>query len=154
MPANAGAGFPDMIPVSNVHPMVMGDVRDYYSRELVNFARCVLAIRRKRERILVDLDLGEPAWDILLDLFVSEGEGRQISVSSVCLDSTVPPTTILRQINALAVAGYLERVRDEHDGRRVFAHLTEFARLRMTECLQQLMTQTRAALFEGPGRMV
>ena len=46
---------------------------------------------------LLDADLfGEPAWDILVDLFIHQSRGKRVSVTSSCIASRVPPTTALR----------------------------------------------------------
>jgi len=111
--------------------------------ELLAFARAVLAGRRNRVRMLTGVDFGEPAWDILLDLFISAGEGRLVSVSGVCVTCSVPPTTALRQVGLLVAAGYLRRIPDENDRRRVFLQLSEEAQQRMVECLRRLLHQIR-----------
>ena len=36
---------------------------------------------------------GEPAWDILLDLYIANVENKPVSVSSACIGSAAPPTT-------------------------------------------------------------
>lgn len=108
------------------------------------FARALLAGRRERVRMLAGVDLGEPAWDILLDMFISTEEGRRVSVSGACVVCSVPPTTALRQVGLLVEAGYLERVPDANDRRRVFLRLSEEARQRMAECLRGMLGQIRA----------
>lgn len=39
---------------------------------------------------------GEPAWDLLLDLYVSGAEDRRISIIDGCLGTATPTTTALR----------------------------------------------------------
>jgi DNA-binding MarR family transcriptional regulator len=45
--------------------------------------------------------LGEPAWDILLDLLRAELAFERVSVSNACRAAHVPPSTGLRWLNAL-----------------------------------------------------
>lgn len=52
-------------------------------------------------------------------------DGAQVSVSSLCIASAVPPTTALRWIRTLTDKGFVHRQADPHDGRRVFIALTE-----------------------------
>jgi MarR family len=111
--------------------------------ELLAFARAVLAGRRNRFRMLAGVDFGEPAWDILLDLFISAGEERRVSVTGACVVCSVPPTTALRQVGLLVAAGYLRRIPDETDRRRVFLQLSEEAQQRMAECLRRMLRQIR-----------
>jgi DNA-binding MarR family transcriptional regulator len=94
--------------------------------EMVRLARLIFKARRRRDEALdgLGLDFGEPAWDLLLDLFISYHEGRQISVSSACLAASVPPTTALRWIGHLGDVDLLVREPDPADRRRCHIRLT------------------------------
>lgn len=88
-------------------------------------ARQAYALRRKRDGIFGNPDLfGEPAWDILLDLFIAHGEGKPVSVSSACIGSAAPATTGLRWLGVLAERGLIVRENDSGDNRRVLVRLT------------------------------
>ncbi|MFO6447244.1 MarR family winged helix-turn-helix transcriptional regulator [Erythrobacter sp. NE805] len=88
-------------------------------------ARMVYALRRKRAALFGNPDLfGEPAWDILLDLFIAQAEGKCVSVSSACIGSAAPPTTGLRWLGVLADEGLVVRESDPEDNRRVHVRLT------------------------------
>lgn len=94
-------------------------------RNHVALARKAYALRRKRASLFGNPDLfGEPAWDILLDLFIAQGEGRTVSVSSACIGSASPPTTGLRWLGVLADEGLIVRENDPADHRRVLVRLT------------------------------
>lgn len=82
-------------------------------------ARQLLRERRDRDVVLNVELLGDPAWDMLLDLFVAGEEAKTISVSSLCLASGVPPSTALRWITVLADRDLIVRINDPRDGRRV-----------------------------------
>lgn len=87
-------------------------------------ARKTYAMRRKRAVIFGKPDLfGEPAWDILLDLFIAAGEGKAVSVSSACIGSAAPATTGLRWLGVLADEGLVLRENDPEDHRRVLVRL-------------------------------
>ncbi len=89
--------------------------------------RAVIAGRRLRDRFL-DPDLfGEPAWDMLLDLYAARLEHARVSVSSLCIAAAVPSTTALRWLRTLTESGLVERRPDPHDKRRVFIELGEDA---------------------------
>lgn len=93
---------------------------------LVAVARRVYQSRRKREMIFNGYQIfGEPAWDILLDIFISSNSDKRESVSSVCIASGVPPTTALRWLNELERHGMIEREPDEKDRRRSFISLSQ-----------------------------
>lgn len=67
----------------------------------------------------------EPAWPMMLDLYVARVEVRSISVSSLCYAGRCPPTTALRHITMLTERGLIERVPDPADRRRVNLRLTD-----------------------------
>lgn len=49
--------------------------------------------------------LANPAWDILLDLFVRRSEGRSITLQALCDAASAPDATVMRYLNALDDAG-------------------------------------------------
>lgn len=54
-------------------------------RRYLALARQAYALRRKRAAIFGNPELfGEPAWDILLDLYIAHAEAKPVSVSSAC----------------------------------------------------------------------
>lgn len=87
-------------------------------------ARKIHAQRRRREQILGADLFGEPVWDMYLDLYACAVEGREVSISSLCIASGAPTTTALRSIAMLVEQGQLIRRRDESDGRRVLIELS------------------------------
>lgn len=89
-------------------------------------AKTIYAARRKRDRAFGEHAclLADPAWDIMLDLFVAHHEQRAVSVSSACIAACVAPTTALRWINSLERRRLIERVPDLDDRRRHFLTLS------------------------------
>lgn len=103
-----------------------GSVR-YESRLMADLrmrARNVLKLRRARERLLGQSLFGEPAWDILLELFVAHCDGKPVTVSAIAQASAAPTTTGLRYIALLVDAGLAERSKADHDRRTVLVALT------------------------------
>jgi hypothetical protein len=81
--------------------------------------------RRRRDKIFATETLfGEPAWDIMLDLFIAAKENRRVSVMSACIGAAVPSTTALRWISALEREDLLSREDDPDDARRTYVLLT------------------------------
>lgn len=91
-------------------------------------AKFLLALRRARTRFLDAELFGEPAWDILLDLYVAHCEARAVTVSSAALAAAVPQTTGLRWVTLLSDTGRVCRHPSTDDGRMVFVSLSETAR--------------------------
>jgi DNA-binding MarR family transcriptional regulator len=89
----------------------------------IELARRILSTRRLRDRLLGQF-FAEPAWDILLDLYVQTHAARIVTVSQLSLSTGAPPTTALRWINTMAREGLLVRRSDETDGRRVVVALS------------------------------
>lgn len=82
-------------------------------------------VRRTRDNYFPRQLFGEPAWDILLDLYINHAQGRKISVSSLCVASMVPATTALRYIAMLEDQGLLRKIASEHDRRVSLVELTD-----------------------------
>lgn len=92
--------------------------------------------RRRREILFKDEDLfGEPAWDILLDLFIADVQGRPAGVSSACMGAAVPSTTALRWLSVLEHKGLIARELDPYDRRRTYVRITPAAYSKMSEYL-------------------
>lgn len=87
-------------------------------------ARFLLAARRDRQEYFPALELSEPVWDMLLDLFVSDFDGHKVSISSLCVAAGTPESTALRWIATMQTTGYFIREPDPHDGRRSFIKLS------------------------------
>lgn len=88
-------------------------------------ARTLYSVRRQRDQIFGNGEIfGEPAWDILLDLFVAEQDRKALPVTSACIGAAVPTTTGLRWLNILEKQGLLERSNDPGDARRTFVRLS------------------------------
>lgn len=81
---------------------------------------------------------GEPAWDLLLDLYIREKSGSRSSVTSACIGSRAPHTTALRHIDALRRSGWIKRIPDEGDKRRFWLALTPGAIQKLDRHFDQL----------------
>jgi DNA-binding MarR family transcriptional regulator len=95
--------------------------------------------RRDRDKLFGKSDLfGEPAWDMLIDLFIAEEEGRQVNVSRLCLATAVPATTALRWISMLESYGLIARAGDSIDPRRdtvsISSHAKDSIRSHFEQC--------------------
>lgn len=86
--------------------------------DLTERARTLIAQRRLRRQAFGD-DAGlfhEPAWDILLELYVVPSR-QALPVSSVAFAIDVPMSTTLRWLRKLQDQGLLDSVNDPIDGR-------------------------------------
>ncbi len=86
--------------------------------------RALIHARRMREHYVRGVQFADPAWDMLLDLMAARLEKIRVSVSSLCIAASVPPTTALRWIKTLTESGVFLRTADPGDGRRVYIELS------------------------------
>lgn len=99
--------------------------------------RQTYALRRLRSDIFPFGIFSDPAWDILIDLYISLLEHRAVSVSSACIASCSPPTTALRHIATLQEKGLVARRPDLRDGRRIHLELSASGAKLMSEWAQK-----------------
>jgi len=92
-------------------------------RALANAQRASRRRLLRRQLVGADHLFGEPAWDMLIDLFLHEGEAKAVSTSSLCIASGLPMTSALRLLQRLCDAGLVTREADRLDGRRNFIRL-------------------------------
>ncbi len=110
MALHAGQGMP--LPLTSPPPAPSPFPHQIASR--------LYALRRRRDAMLPADLFGEPAWDMLLDLFVQQSQGRRVSVTSLCIASAAPQTTALRYITLMEAAGLITRSHCASDQRVVW----------------------------------
>jgi len=101
-----------------------GPRRQGPSTALENARRAYRRRQFRRELIESPTLFGEPTWDMLIDLFIHESEGKKVATSALCIASTAPQSTALRLVNKLCEAKLLVKIQDPADGRRQFVELT------------------------------
>lgn len=105
---------------------------------LVALARRVSRTRRIRDRVFGPNLCVNPPWNILLELFVSAEEGRNITIKSACVAAGVPQSTALRHIAHLIEIGLCVRTQHPNDARSAHLKLTRAAHRQMIDFLRQL----------------
>lgn len=108
---------------------------------LPQFVARLRRLRMRRNELFGAPLFRDPAWDMLLELFVAHEGGRQVSVSSLCYASGVPLTTALRQIARLEKHGLIERRGDKADNRRCLVSATPRAIRGIAEATALLIDQ-------------
>ncbi len=112
----------------NDPPTDLGGTIRFTQKQRLEFARRLIAERSSRFKHFDTHLFADPAWDIMLELFVAETENSEVPVTNLCYTSNVPDTTILRWIKLLCDQGLLVRHKDDVDKRRVLVHLSAHAR--------------------------
>lgn len=111
---------------------------------LASIAKALHYVRSRRSRYLPHELLGEPAWDMLLDLFVQSVECRAVSVTSATHASGSPCTTALRHLGLLQREGLVERQRSSKDQRVSYLVLTDKGRNAMIGALCETVPTSRS----------
>ena len=104
--------------------------------DLVQMAKRIKAIRESRGALLEPTLFGEPAWNILLALYVAAGERYALSISALCAESGAPATTAARSINRLLELDMVRRVPNPSDSRSTYIELGRETATKLTELLE------------------
>ncbi|WP_232318246.1 transcriptional regulator [Sphingomonas sp. TDK1] len=91
----------------------------------VDLARMILWGRTLLEREVAKDLFADPAFNILLTLYVSRAESKDVSTSAACTASGVPTTTALRWINALTRRGMIHKRSLATDRRFTYLELSD-----------------------------
>ncbi|WP_185679465.1 winged helix DNA-binding protein [Novosphingobium piscinae] len=108
-------------------------------------AERVWEARRARAQVIAPHLLGEPGWDMMIDLFIAERQGRVSLVKSVCLASGVPYTTAWRWLRVLEREGLVRLTSDSKDLRRVVVRISESGYAKMFDYFQMMVRDNRCA---------
>ena len=92
--------------------------------KLATIASSMYRSRQLRAQYFRRSLLSDPAWDMLLDLFINKVRGRRVATTSVCLAANVPQATGLRLIEQLSREGLLLRASAHDDGRLKLVEIT------------------------------
>jgi DNA repair protein RadC len=106
--------------------------QDDRSRALANARKSWRRRLLRRQLVGSDELFGEPAWDMLVDLLIHEGEARPVSTSSCCIVSGLPTTSARRLLQRLCDAGLVTTEADRDDGRRTLIRLSSDLAHRLT----------------------
>lgn len=100
-------------------------------------ARAVLTARQTRKSVFASAIFGEPAWNMLLSLYV-HGRGERLTVTRLAQLSDAPLTTAIRWIEYLDQSRLLARRQHPNDARVVLVELTEQAQSKLELYFEKL----------------
>jgi hypothetical protein len=98
-----------------------------------------LRARRKRSQIFGAPMFGEPAWDMLLILYVLQN-GPRLTVSRLTEHSRLPATTALRWLDYLEEHGLIRRESHPTDRRAFFVELSDLGLSKMNLYFSETLT--------------
>ncbi|AUX69606.1 hypothetical protein CHX26_08960 [Porphyrobacter sp. HT-58-2] len=67
---------------------------------------------------------GEPAWDIMLDLFIRQAQDENVSIKAACMSPGAKSSTVLRWLNVLEMNDLVRCEADPSDSKRYLIRLT------------------------------
>lgn len=104
-------------------------------------AKRIYDMRRARSQFLPMDMFAEPAWDILLFLYMSHGEQQRSTVTAVCSSAGVPISTALRWVQRLATIGMVEKEVHPTDQRVSWVSLSPDAQCQLDRLFNCLLRQ-------------
>jgi len=91
----------------------------------VFIARRILATRQVRARYVPTAWIGEPAWDLLLGLYIARAEGRGLTVSDLAKTAVLSANVTRKWVDQLEKSGWVTRT--SPSGKKVLIALAEDA---------------------------
>ena len=120
--------------------------------DLVARAEELLATRRARRKFFPPDLFHEPAWEMLVALFIVYETDHSMNVKQLVGCSDAPATTSQRWIDHLHKSGLINRVTDTEDRRRIDISLSEKGYEAMTRYLSTCRARSeRSTRFETVG---
>jgi DNA-binding MarR family transcriptional regulator len=83
---------------------------------------------------------GEPAWELLLNLYVMDIDGPRLTIGALIETAECPQTTALRWLHYLQDQGLIVKQEHPGDARTAFVRLTDKARLALDQYLSKTST--------------
>lgn len=97
----------------------------------------ILKARRERSGFLPDELMGEPAFEMLLELFCQFAGGAAVSTTSLAIGSGAPQSTAMRYIALLEEHGLIERYGSKSDARVMLVSLSKAGVLAVGRMLER-----------------
>jgi DNA-binding MarR family transcriptional regulator len=112
---------------------------------MVRAARTAYRARREREKAFGANLFADPAWDLLLYLFLAADDERAVTVTEACYAASVPTSTALRCVGHLVDRKLILRVANAKDRRTAHLYLSSLGREKMTAFLTQFQGSAETA---------
>ena len=120
------------------------------NQHVLNLALELREGRRLRMRVFPRVQLGNPNWEVFLDLFIHELEGFRVTLKHLALTGDHPAPTVYDSIEVLERLGLVERTQDLFDANITWLSLTVTGRQGMYELFEQSADYVRAIAKREP----
>ena len=108
------------------------------TQHLIKMVKRVRAARRARVDFFDASLFGEPAWDMLLALYLASAEQYRLTITNLVNESEATATTALRWITRFEQLGLLLRRQNPFDNRSHFVELSSEALEKLTILLEAM----------------
>ena len=98
----------------------------------------IIQARRLRSDLLGSNLFSDPAWDLLLALFLAELRQHRLTTSQLTKATSTSTTSALRWLDALERQGWILRRRAPLDGRKLFVELSESVSVALRQWVRQI----------------
>jgi len=115
---------------------------------LLAVAKFAFLVRQGRSEQFSPAMFGEPAWDVLLALYLKESGGAAPTVSSLAKTAGVPISTAFRWIDYLLNKRLVVREKSSEDGRALTVALSDGGRERLERYFSQVLVRMAATRQE------
>ena len=105
---------------------------------LVEMAKRIVELRRSRCRYFPGNFFSEPAWDIMLILYIEAGQ-RPLAATGAAHVTDTPETTALRWVEALESAGFVNSHTHASDRRVRLLVLSSYGRAMLDQYLSEIL---------------
>ena len=112
-------------------------------------ATAARAIARLRTRIFPDVGFANPAWAIMLEIFIREANGYRVSLDQLTAEDDLPQLTAYRSLNLLIDKGLIERSEGKTHNDAVWLTLTLQGKRKMMELLFESAEYARRRCADG-----
>jgi DNA-binding MarR family transcriptional regulator len=131
----------DQRPASDLSDASASTTPGFIDREvLIERARQIYLARRRRHRIFGKSMFGEPAWDVLLVLYIAEHAGPRYTIGRLTQVAGLATTTSLRWLDYLEGQRLIARDSHPTDKRAVFVEITDKGLHEMDSYLSETLT--------------
>jgi hypothetical protein len=108
--------------------------------------------RRLRSEIFPRVPLGNPNWEVMLDLFIQEMNGFRTSLDHLALTGDLPAPVVYESVQELVRLGLIDRTEDRFDNRVSWLSLTVSGRQGMLDLFAQSAEIVRPIAGRQPDR--
>lgn len=107
-------------------------------------------IARLRARTFPDTDFASSGWDVMLEIFIREGQGQRVSLEELSMEGGWPPLAVHRSVNMLIDKRLVERSYKDCQTREVSLSLTSTGKQKMASFLLESARFSRPPSLAAP----